>query len=427
MLGAARRQVREHAVLCLGAAGLVVGAVAVLAGGRAVAARADLPLTSWLGIEDTRNEPVGPLPGTLWLAAVVLLAVLWVVLLEVARRRGLAPGRVWALAGVWALPFVAGPPIMDTVVYSDVAYGRLLRNGLDPYAVGPSRLGETALVLAIDPGDRGQATSAGPLGTFLAHLALSISGGSDLLAVLVLRGMALVAVLWIGRSAIELAGRASGGPGAGRVRREPARPALRAELPPPRRRHGRVPARRAGARAAAPMAGGGGARRRRRVDHPGRPGRGAARDRRALGVPARPPPRVRPGPGRRGRRGRHRRRRVPAGPRLRLGRHRPRAVPPAHAVLGRRRDRAGAVVHRAGRVLRRPGRRCPAHGRARRAVHGRSTCWSRPTGARSAPASATRCSRSACSPRCSTPGTCCGVCCACCRPRRRCSGCGRPA
>lgn len=210
-LRSTRRRVQDHAVLCLGAAGLVVGAVAVLAGGRAVAARADLPLTSWLGIENTRNAPVGPLPGTLWLAAVAILAGLWVVLLEVARRRAVAPGRIWALAGVWALPFVAGPPIMDTVVYSDVAYGRLLRSGFDPYAVGPSHLGETALVLAIDPGDRSQPTSAGPIGTLAAHLALSISGGSDLLAVLVLRGMALIAVLWIGRSAIELGGRALGG------------------------------------------------------------------------------------------------------------------------------------------------------------------------------------------------------------------------
>jgi alpha-1,6-mannosyltransferase len=206
-LGAVRRQVQHHAVLCLGAAGFVVGTVTVLAGGRAVAARADLPLTSWLGAEDTRNEPVGPLPGSLWVAAV---AVLWVVLLGVARRRDLGPGRIWALAGAWALPFVAGPPIMDTVVYSDVAYGRLLRSGFDPYAVGPLRLGETPLVLAINPGDRSQPTSAGPLGTFAAHLALSISGGSDLLAVLVLRGMALLAVVWIGRSAIELGGRASG-------------------------------------------------------------------------------------------------------------------------------------------------------------------------------------------------------------------------
>ncbi len=209
-LGAVRRQVQHHAVLCLGAAGFVVGTVTVLAGGRAVAARADLPLTSWLGAEDTRNEPVGPLPGSLWVAAVAVLAVLWVVLLGVARRRGLGPGRIWALAGAWALPFVAGPPIMDTVVYSDVAYGRLLRRGFDPYAVGPLRLGETPLVLAIDPGDRSQPTSAGPLGTVAAHLALSISGGSDLLAVLVLRGMALLAVLWIGRSAIELGGRAAG-------------------------------------------------------------------------------------------------------------------------------------------------------------------------------------------------------------------------
>ena len=139
-----------------------------------------------------------------------MLAVLWVVLLEVTRRRGIEPRRIWSLAGAWALPFVAGPPIMDTVVYSDVAYGRLLRSGFDPYAVGPGRLGETALVLAIDPGDRaaGHARPArsarSPPTSRCRSAAAGICSRCSCCA-----AWPWSRCVWIGRSAIELAGRSA--------------------------------------------------------------------------------------------------------------------------------------------------------------------------------------------------------------------------
>ncbi|WP_375501838.1 polyprenol phosphomannose-dependent alpha 1,6 mannosyltransferase MptB [uncultured Jatrophihabitans sp.] len=204
-LDAARRELREHPMVTLAASGFVVGALVVAAGGRATAARADRPLTSWLGLQDVRSAAIGSAAGSIMLAGVLTLAVLWVAALWLVTRRAIPLTRVWWVAAVWAAPFALGPPLMDTSVYSYVAYGRLLRAGRDPYQVGPASLGDSPIVAAIDPAQRGTPSSAGPLGTALQHLAVSIGNGGLLATVVVWRVIGVLVAVWIARTVADLA------------------------------------------------------------------------------------------------------------------------------------------------------------------------------------------------------------------------------
>ena len=71
----------------------------------------------------------------------------------------------------------------------------------------PSRLGDAPAVAAIDPGARGTPSGSGPLGTLIQHLSVSVGGGSALGAVVALRIVALLAVVWAARLVAELGAR----------------------------------------------------------------------------------------------------------------------------------------------------------------------------------------------------------------------------
>ena len=111
------------------------------------------------------------------------------------------------VAVAWGLPFAVGPPLMNTSVYSYAAYGLVQRGGHDPYTYVPSRLGDAPAVAAIDPGARGTPSGSGPLGTLIQHLSVSVGHGSALAAVVALRIVALLAVVWAARLVTELGAR----------------------------------------------------------------------------------------------------------------------------------------------------------------------------------------------------------------------------
>ena len=97
------------------------------------------PLVDWLGLQDTHGVDADDrLPGTVMLGGLVLLLVLWLVNVEVVRRTRPTPGRLWGVAAAWAVPFVVGPPLMDTTVYDYAAFGLLQRHGLDPTITPPA-------------------------------------------------------------------------------------------------------------------------------------------------------------------------------------------------------------------------------------------------------------------------------------------------
>jgi alpha-1,6-mannosyltransferase len=188
-----------------GVLGLALSGFTVVAGADVAAGRVSRPLTTWLGLEDAHGRPgPQPLAASLLLIGIVALVGLWLLVVEFVRRHPQPQSRVWRVAAAWALPFVFGPPLMETTVYRYAAEGLLQRAGHDPYSSAAARLGDASIVSAIEPAVRGVPSSIGPLGSLIAHLSVSASGGSALGAVLILRLVAAVAVIWIGRVATEL-------------------------------------------------------------------------------------------------------------------------------------------------------------------------------------------------------------------------------
>jgi alpha-1,6-mannosyltransferase len=186
--------------------GALVGSVLVVA-----AARLSKPepaqrllLGSWLGLLPTRL----PGSGQALLTVVVLVAVVALVALWAAAVRACARGRVGLrgatiTATAWSAPFVVGPPLFSRDVYSFIAQGQLALHGHDPYRSGPALLGHTPIVAAVDPRWRDALTPYGPLAVRLEELAAH--AGSSVAAVLVLRALALVAVVVAVVVAIRLA------------------------------------------------------------------------------------------------------------------------------------------------------------------------------------------------------------------------------
>ncbi len=204
-LVAARREARDHPLLCFGVLGFVLASVVLVLGSQVGAAEPTRPLTTWLLLQSAGHARRGALRPALFVVAVVALVLVWLALAGYVRRHPQRPERVWRVAAAWAVPFVVGPPLLDTSVYVRAAAGLLQRRGLDPFEHGAARLGEVPVLEAIAPGSRGTPSSDGPLGTFLSHLAVSIGAGSPLGAVIVLRVVAVLAVIWCGRLVAEYA------------------------------------------------------------------------------------------------------------------------------------------------------------------------------------------------------------------------------
>ena len=206
-LNATRRAMVARPMRSFAGIGFLIATAVVIAGGLVNAERPTRPLSHWFGLQSGRGiRNAHWLPGTIMLAAIVAFALLWLGVVRFVRRRNEPERQVWWVAGAWAMPFIVGPPLLGTTVQTYVAFGLLQRHGHDPYDVGPSRLGANAIVAAIEPAARDTASSAGPLGTLVQHLAVSISSGGALGGLLVLRGIAVICTIFIGRLAADLAG-----------------------------------------------------------------------------------------------------------------------------------------------------------------------------------------------------------------------------
>ena len=206
-LGVARRHVTARPMVGFALLGLAASTVAMIAGGRVRAADPTRPLTTWFGLLDAHGLHADDrAPAFVMLAGVVALVALWVVVVAFVRRHAMPDRSLWLVSGSWSLPLLIGPPLLGTSVQSYAAFGLMQRHGLSPYDYGPSHLGAARVVASIEPAARGVPSSAGPLGSLVQHLAISIGAGSALGAVLVLRGVAVVATVLIGRFAAELAG-----------------------------------------------------------------------------------------------------------------------------------------------------------------------------------------------------------------------------
>lgn len=206
-LDTARRRVWTRPLLLFAVLGFALSAGIVVAGGEVEAARPTQALSSWFGLQDGHGVRAdNPVPGALLLAGVAALVLLWLWVVEYVRRHDPRESAVWMLVAAWAVPFAIGPPLMGTTVYTYAAFGLLQRRGLSPYNFGANGLGGNPVVAAIEPGARNTPSGAGPVGTLMQHLAVSISSGGALGAVIVLRVLAALVVVAIARLAAELAG-----------------------------------------------------------------------------------------------------------------------------------------------------------------------------------------------------------------------------
>jgi hypothetical protein len=204
---AARRAVASRPVLGLAVSGCVVSGSIVVSGARIGPARAAVPLNRWLRLLPSAGYRVTDVwLGVLMLAMVGTLIGLWLVAIHVVRTRHCRERAAWIIAAAWAAPFALGPPLLSTDIYRHVAAGLLARRGRSPYHHGPDALGSARLVDAIDPTWRSAPSTDGPLSTLLDHLAVSVSGGSVLVSVIVLRVVAVLGAIAMGLLAADLAG-----------------------------------------------------------------------------------------------------------------------------------------------------------------------------------------------------------------------------
>lgn len=202
-----RALILAHPTSALAAAGFAAGCTTVIAGGRVGTVKSVIPLSSWFGLLSRNGHRSGEfLPGAIMLGGIMLLLLLWLVAIRFMLSGRTTERQVWIIGGAWAIPFVIGPPLLSNDVFSYAAQGLLLRNGLDPYSVGPSALGDVPAVAAVDPSWRSVPSPYGPLASTIQHLAVAISGGNPLGATIVLRALGVLCLVAIGLLAADLAG-----------------------------------------------------------------------------------------------------------------------------------------------------------------------------------------------------------------------------
>lgn len=125
-------------------------------------------------------------------AAAVGMAVLVAAWLLLGRRLDQASTRgLLVTAALWSVPLLLAPPILSRDVYGYAVVGQMLRAGLDPYQVGAGEL-DSSWVPSTSASWLTVPFAYGPLFLLLAHLVVSGSGGSLVVAVF---GMRLLAVI----------------------------------------------------------------------------------------------------------------------------------------------------------------------------------------------------------------------------------------
>lgn len=131
---------------------------------------------------------------TAWLVGTGLLVAAWWWVGRVARRGDLALRWILVTTVMWALPFLLTVPMASRDIYSYAAQGDLFAHGLDPYAVGPSALPSQWLD-AVAPTWRDTTAPYGPLFLLAAGAAAAASGDNIIVAIGLLRLVAVAGVV----------------------------------------------------------------------------------------------------------------------------------------------------------------------------------------------------------------------------------------
>lgn len=188
----------------------LAGVVTMVVGGfGAGALRRQDPLLDTVFLSWMRYGHGKILCGALVYIGVLLMLYSWVRIGRAVRAGGTTPRQVGAMVALWTVPMLISVPLFSRDAYSYLAQGALLRDGFDPYSVGP----------AVDPGPLLDNVSTvwttttapyGPVFIMIARGVTMITGddvvvGTMALRIIMLPGLALM--LWaIPRLARHLGG-----------------------------------------------------------------------------------------------------------------------------------------------------------------------------------------------------------------------------
>ncbi|UFS99915.1 alpha-(1-_6)-mannopyranosyltransferase A [Nocardia huaxiensis] len=169
-------------------AGLLGATMITLGGFGAGATRVHDPLMEGLHLSWLRFGHGYVLSTILVWIGVVLMVASWVRLGRsmIGERSGVGVNEVRVIVGAWSLPLVFAVPLFSRDAYSYLAQGALLRDGFDPYAVGPVA---NPGVLLDNVSQVWTTTTApyGPIFLLLGRAVTSITGDSVVAGVIAMR------------------------------------------------------------------------------------------------------------------------------------------------------------------------------------------------------------------------------------------------
>lgn len=142
------------------------------------------------------------LERAIFYAGMAGLVIAWLGLARVARAERHKPRWVAAVAFIWCLPLLVGPPLFSHDIYSYLAQGTIAHLGLSPYRYTPvvlGRLGHPQVLQAVDPFWRRATAPYGPLFLGIISLIVGLTGSNVVAGVVLIRlfdliGLVLLAV-----------------------------------------------------------------------------------------------------------------------------------------------------------------------------------------------------------------------------------------
>ncbi len=179
-----------------GWAALGLAAVVTIALGGHATGSGHPPATRWFWGSsplDDRSLGSGPAVALLRCALVALVAA-WLGLGVLVRRRRLGLRGVVVIAVLWSLPLLVVAPLFSDDAHLYVAYGDLVRHGFDPYTTAPSALGQVPDLRGVNGYWLNTASPYGGLFLDLMGLIVGATGEHPLAALLVLRGVNVLAL-----------------------------------------------------------------------------------------------------------------------------------------------------------------------------------------------------------------------------------------
>ncbi|MHB8395530.1 MAG: polyprenol phosphomannose-dependent alpha 1,6 mannosyltransferase MptB [Candidatus Dormibacteria bacterium] len=181
------------------------GSVCILIG----VARSDSPFTSKLpgawffglgsGAGSAGSNHDGTFLGIMLVyAGVALMIGSWFEMVRTVRRHPGAPLRpMVTILVAWVVPVLVVPPLFSRDVYSYAAQGEMVRQGINPYAHGPSALGPGRFLSLVDPLWRTAPAPYGPAWERLSGGIVQLARQDVLAAIVGFRLVALVGVVLI--------------------------------------------------------------------------------------------------------------------------------------------------------------------------------------------------------------------------------------